>query len=171
MQSKFFLILASAAFALAVPTAIPAAGLDSNDVYIKSFTYAGSGCKAGSVANATDASKQVLTLLYDSYVASIGPGTTPTDWRKNCDINLDIHYPSKHRHLPHSLALLIFSRRLAVLPLQHRLPWLSIHRERRHWQADGHLLLLGPAISVDSYQRVEQTKRRRELPHYRQVCR
>lgn len=26
-------------------------------------------------------------------VASIGPGTLPTDHRKNCQINLDIHYP------------------------------------------------------------------------------
>ena len=34
-----------------------------------------------------------MTLIFDSYVASIGPGTAVTDNRKNCQLNLNIHYP------------------------------------------------------------------------------
>jgi hypothetical protein len=92
MYFSTLLVVAAATLGLATPT--PATAPNPNDVFIKSFTYAGSGCPAGSVANATDASKQVLTLLYDSYVAAIGPGTQVADRRKNCQINLDIHYPN-----------------------------------------------------------------------------
>lgn len=92
MYLSTILVVAAATLSFATPT--PAASPNPNDIYIKSFTYAGSGCSAGSVANATDATKQVLTLLYDNYIASTGPGTTASDRRKNCQINLDIHYPN-----------------------------------------------------------------------------
>lgn len=92
MLASTFLMVAAATLGLAAP-AVYATSPDPNDVYIKSFAYAGTGCPAGSVANATDGSKQVLTLLFDDYVASIGPGTAVSDRRKNCQINLDIHYP------------------------------------------------------------------------------
>lgn len=92
MYFSTLIVLAAATLGLATPT--PPPGPNPNDIYIKKFTYAGSGCPAGSVANATDTSKQVLTLLYDDYIASIGPGTVPSDRRKNCQLNLDIHYPN-----------------------------------------------------------------------------
>jgi hypothetical protein len=92
MYFSTLLLLAASTLTLAAP-ATRATGPDPNDVYIQTFTYAGSGCPAGSVANATDATNSVLTLLYDSYVAQIGPGTLPGDHRKNCQINLEVHYP------------------------------------------------------------------------------
>lgn len=91
MHISTFLIVAFGTLSLATPIVLTAP--NPNDVYIKSFAYAGTGCPAGSVANATDATKQVLTLLFDDYVAAIGPGTSIQDRRKNCQINLDIHYP------------------------------------------------------------------------------
>jgi hypothetical protein len=33
-------------------------------------------------------------LIFDSYVASIGPGVSATENRKNCQLNLDLQYPS-----------------------------------------------------------------------------
>jgi hypothetical protein len=93
MYFSTLLVLAASALTLAAPAVKKQAGPSPDDVFIKSFTYAGSGCPAGSVANATDAAKDVLTLIYDQYVAQIGPGTMPTDHRKNCQINLDVHYP------------------------------------------------------------------------------
>jgi hypothetical protein len=97
MHLSILLLAAAATLSLGNPLpgiiAPIATAPNPNDIWIKTFTYAGTGCPAGTVANATDASKQVLTLLFDSYVASIGPGTTVTDRRKNCQINLDIHYP------------------------------------------------------------------------------
>jgi hypothetical protein len=35
-----------------------------------------------------------FTLIFDSMVASSGPGTTITDQRKNCQLNIDLQYPS-----------------------------------------------------------------------------
>jgi hypothetical protein len=90
----FSTILVVAAVTLGFATPTPAAEPNPDDIYISSFTYAGSGCPAGSVANATDDSMQVLTLLFDDYIASIGPGTAVADHRKNCQINLKIHYPN-----------------------------------------------------------------------------
>jgi len=92
MYFNTLLALTAATLGLATPT--PPAYPNPNDVFIETFTYGGSGCPAGSVANATDATKQVLTLLFDDYVAEIGPGSQPSDTRKNCAINLDVHYPN-----------------------------------------------------------------------------
>ena len=69
MHFSTLLILSAASLGLTKPIrrqSLP----NPNDVYIDSFTYAGSGCPAGSVANATDATKTVLTLLYDDYGTS-----------------------------------------------------------------------------------------------------
>lgn len=90
MHFATLLLLAASSLSLATPTP---PGPNPNDVFIKTFTYGGSGCPAGTVRNATDSSKTILTLIYDQYIASIGPGTSVSDRRKNCQINLDIHYP------------------------------------------------------------------------------
>jgi hypothetical protein len=37
--------------------------------------------------------RTIVTLIFDSYVASIGPGIPVTDSRKNCQLNVDIKYP------------------------------------------------------------------------------
>lgn len=34
-----------------------------------------------------------MTLIYDAYVASIGPGVAVTEKRKNCQLNVDLYYP------------------------------------------------------------------------------
>ena len=34
-----------------------------------------------------------MTLIFDSYVASIGPGISVVENRKNCQLNINIHYP------------------------------------------------------------------------------
>lgn len=34
-----------------------------------------------------------FTLLFDSYIASTGPGTRITDTRKNCQLNVGMHIP------------------------------------------------------------------------------
>lgn len=93
------LLATVATLSLAAPTTpSPPVLPNPNDVYIRKFTYAGSGCPYGTVANSTDASKEVLTLLFSDYVASIGPGTKVADRRKNCAISLDIHYPQGYQY-------------------------------------------------------------------------
>jgi hypothetical protein len=34
-----------------------------------------------------------MTLIFDSYVASLGPGISVTENRKNCQLTVDIQYP------------------------------------------------------------------------------
>jgi len=34
-----------------------------------------------------------FTLIFDQYVASIGPGVAITENRKNCQLNIDLQYP------------------------------------------------------------------------------
>ncbi|KUJ19422.1 uncharacterized protein LY89DRAFT_642471 [Mollisia scopiformis] len=85
------LALAVAALAAPAPTSpAPPAG----QVSIKSITYGGTGCPQGSVGSFISDDKQTFTLIFDNYVASIGPGVAVTENRKNCQINLDLSYPS-----------------------------------------------------------------------------
>ncbi|KAJ3271235.1 hypothetical protein HDV01_006968 [Terramyces sp. JEL0728] len=84
MKSFAALALASAAFAT-VP--------DPSQVSISNIVYNGSGCPSGSVVPILSEDAQTFTLLFDSLVASTGPGTKVTDARKNCQINFNVHFP------------------------------------------------------------------------------
>jgi hypothetical protein len=37
--------------------------------------------------------RSIVTLIFDSYIASTGPGIALTEQRKNCQLNVDIQYP------------------------------------------------------------------------------
>ncbi|PUU75413.1 hypothetical protein B9Z19DRAFT_928003, partial [Tuber borchii] len=71
---------------------------DPSQVSIEGITYAGTGCKAGSVAISHASDYQTLTLSFDSYVASIGPGVPFAEKRKNCNLNVNIHYPPGYQY-------------------------------------------------------------------------
>jgi hypothetical protein len=45
------------------------------------------------VAGAISSDAQTITLLYDSFVAQAGPGITPSEARKNCQLNLQLSLP------------------------------------------------------------------------------
>jgi hypothetical protein len=38
--------------------------------------------------------RTIMTLIFDEYVASIGPGVDITNNRKNCQLNINLRYPS-----------------------------------------------------------------------------
>jgi hypothetical protein len=67
---------------------------DPNDVYVEGIAYAGSGCPAGSVAGTLSPDAKAFTLLFDDFVASIGPGVPITENRKNCALSVDLHIPN-----------------------------------------------------------------------------
>jgi len=107
MLAIFTVVAAFAAAALALPSdplavtiAAPAAtttaavGPDPSEVYINSISYGGTGCPQGSVGSFISADRQTFTLIFDSYVASIGPGVAVTNNRLNCQLNLDLQYPA-----------------------------------------------------------------------------
>jgi hypothetical protein len=42
--------------------------------------------------------KTVVTLAFDSYLASIGPGIAFTEKRTNCNLNTKLHYPQGYQY-------------------------------------------------------------------------
>lgn len=83
--------VASTTVATPQPTLPP--GLDLTKVYIAGITYGGTGCPQGTVGISLSTDRKTFTLIFDAYVASIGPGISLTDSRKNCQINVNLHYP------------------------------------------------------------------------------
>ncbi|EPS36951.1 hypothetical protein H072_9549 [Dactylellina haptotyla CBS 200.50] len=88
-----------AASLLALASAAPvdpltaADGPDPKTVWIQAITTGGTGCPAGSVAQQISADRSTFTLIFDQYVASIGPGVPVTEGRKNCQLNVHLRYP------------------------------------------------------------------------------
>jgi hypothetical protein len=56
-------------------------------------TVNGSGCPAGTAAVAVADDNTAFTVTYSDYTAQAGAGSTPTQFRKNCQLNLRVHYP------------------------------------------------------------------------------
>ncbi|TKX19998.1 hypothetical protein C1H76_7882 [Elsinoe australis] len=66
---------------------------DPTQVQITGLTYGGTGCPQGTVASVISADRTYMTLIFDSYVASLAPGVAVTENRKNCQLNVGLHYP------------------------------------------------------------------------------
>src|SRR4051812_42448781 len=80
---------------LAMPTAANAATVTPppSSIAIDVVTANGSGCPAGTAAVAVSPDKSAFTVTYSNYLAQAGAGTRPTDFRKNCQLNLNVHIP------------------------------------------------------------------------------
>ncbi|BAY20716.1 hypothetical protein NIES2100_04590 [Calothrix sp. NIES-2100] len=72
-------------------------GPPAKEVYIKDFTYAGSGCPANSVASLFSDDRQTLELLFDQFQANLQPtkmGEAAFPPQSNCSISLKLHVPA-----------------------------------------------------------------------------
>jgi hypothetical protein len=56
-------------------------------------TVNGSGCPAGTAHVWTSPDNTHFRVIYRDFIAWAGAGTDPTDFRKNCQLNLQIHVP------------------------------------------------------------------------------
>jgi hypothetical protein len=65
-----------------------------HEVQIVGLAFAGSGCPAGSVSGQLSSDLTTITLLYASFVAQAGNGISPSNYRKNCQLNVKLKYPS-----------------------------------------------------------------------------
>lgn len=83
-------MLAAAALLTCTATAYAEA---PDEVKIKSISYAGSGCPAGTVAENLSQDKLAFTLLFDSFIAEAGPGVPVREKRKNCQLLVDLEFP------------------------------------------------------------------------------
>jgi hypothetical protein len=62
-------------------------------IVIEVATVNGSGCPVGTTAVAVSPDNTAFTVTYSQYMAQIGPGISPTEARKNCQLNLKVHVP------------------------------------------------------------------------------
>ncbi|MET7418916.1 DUF4360 domain-containing protein [Dactylosporangium sp. NPDC005555] len=82
-------MLLSSLAAPVAPTSPP-----PNEVSISVATANGSGCPDGTAAVDVSLDRRAFTITYSQYMAQVGVGTKPTDFRKNCQIALQVHIPN-----------------------------------------------------------------------------
>jgi hypothetical protein len=89
------LALVGAAISLATsPITVPLAPPPGDRITIDVVTVNGSGCPDNSAAVAVSPDNTAFTVTYSQYLAQVGLGAAPTDWRKNCQVNLRVNVPS-----------------------------------------------------------------------------
>ncbi|WP_049579616.1 DUF4360 domain-containing protein [Streptomyces sp. SBT349] len=74
--------------------AAPMTDAPSERITVNIQTINGSGCRAGTAAVAVSEDNTAFTVTYSDYLAQVGVGASPTDFRKNCQLNLGVHIPS-----------------------------------------------------------------------------
>jgi hypothetical protein len=62
-------------------------------ITVEVVTVNGSGCRPGSAAVATASDNTAFTVTYSEYLAQVGVGANPTDFRKNCQLNVLVRVP------------------------------------------------------------------------------
>ncbi|MET8681081.1 DUF4360 domain-containing protein [Streptomyces sp. NPDC004647] len=62
-------------------------------IVVELATVNGSGCPEGTAAVAVAPDNTAFTVTYSEYLAKVGVGASPTDFRKNCQLNLRVHVP------------------------------------------------------------------------------
>jgi hypothetical protein len=62
-------------------------------IIIDVATVNGSGCRPGTAAVAVSDDNTAFTVTYSEFLAQVGVGAGPLDWRKNCQISLKVHVP------------------------------------------------------------------------------
>ena len=71
----------------------PDASPPPQEIKIDVVAVNGSGCPAGTTAVATASDNSAFTVTYSDYLAQVGVGARPTDFRKNCQLGLRIQVP------------------------------------------------------------------------------
>ncbi|KAL2064276.1 hypothetical protein VTL71DRAFT_4770 [Oculimacula yallundae] len=96
LKSLYTLVLAATVLASPLDFSDVNVGSTSpapTSVTIKNLVYGGTGCPQGTVGSFISPDRTTFTLIFDRFVASIGPGVAVTENRKNCQLNIELQYP------------------------------------------------------------------------------
>ncbi|MFD8227484.1 DUF4360 domain-containing protein [Streptomyces massasporeus] len=88
------LLLAFATPAHSTSGTAPGITVPPDKIVIEVATVNGSGCPEGTAKVAVSPDNMAFTVTYSDYLAQVGPNASPTDFRKNCQLNLRVHVPS-----------------------------------------------------------------------------
>lgn len=66
---------------------------DPSQVEIRRITYSGPGCVDGSVAANVAPDAQAFTLIFDSFLAEVGPTTPGGRAKTSCRVTIDLRFP------------------------------------------------------------------------------
>ncbi len=70
------------------------AAAPSGKITVDVVSVLGSGCPAGTAKVNVAPDNTAFTVTYTDYTAAAGPGTSATDFRKNCQLGLRVNVPS-----------------------------------------------------------------------------
>jgi hypothetical protein len=70
----------------------------ADKVFIDTVALNGTGCRPGTVAVEVSPDNAAFSLTYTQYRAQVGVGAAPTDFRKNCQLNLAVHVPADYTY-------------------------------------------------------------------------
>jgi uncharacterized protein DUF4360 len=88
--------ITAALMALAItfpPGGAPGTTPPPDHITIDVVTVNGSGCPLGTAAVAVSPDNKAFTVTYSQFLAQVGIGALPTDFRKNCQLNLRVNVP------------------------------------------------------------------------------
>ena len=90
-------MLASLA-ATAVPAAAAPAPPRDDKMIIDVVAANGSGCPWGTAQVTPSLDNTAFTVTYSQFTAQVGPDAKPTDFRKNCQLALNVHVPQGYTY-------------------------------------------------------------------------
>ncbi|EEP78329.1 predicted protein [Uncinocarpus reesii 1704] len=73
-------------------------GPDPDHVHVVGITYGGSGCPQGSARTILSDDRETVTLIFDQFIAAIGPKISLEESRRNCQVNLKLQYPGGYQY-------------------------------------------------------------------------
>ncbi|MDQ1287571.1 MAG: hypothetical protein QG622_1136 [Actinomycetota bacterium] len=96
MFSKTVVTAGLATALLLTPFSAPASASSpapSDRITLEVVSVMGSGCPSGTMAVAASPDNTAFTVTYSDYLAQVGVGAEPTDWRKNCQLGIKVNVP------------------------------------------------------------------------------
>ncbi|MER5928872.1 DUF4360 domain-containing protein [Streptomyces sp. NPDC002054] len=91
-------LLAAAALTPSAGIAAPRPAPPTGNVTIDLASVNGSGCRPGSAAVDVSPDNSAFTVTYSEYLAQVGKGAQPTEFRKNCQLGLRVTVPQGYTY-------------------------------------------------------------------------